>query len=445
VADRSGAVALVYGLVLIPLVASLGLAVDYGRAYEVNSKTQAALDAAALAAGRVAQVETSDRMSKATTAARAFFDQAKPSNVLSSSLEISPNAQLTEFKVTATSWVRSPFLGALNVLFRQSSEAGAPADCQGGHFGCIKLITTATAELTLGRNEGTKLEISLMLDVTSSMSGQKIADLKVAAKDLIDIVVWDDQSKYSTRVALAPFADAVRPGSLLLPLVRRLGAATNRFKDNEGRWHTYRLSDCVSERDGPGAYTDIAPIDRDRLGPVYTRTGSCNPQTAVVPLTPDKVLLKSTIDGLTASGWTAGHLGTAWAWYLISPNWAGILPASSTPASYGDKSVRKIAILMTDGEYNVQYDASGIATRENGAGAMNGLSDAQARQVCDNIKAKAIEVYTVGFELHEAKAIETLRRCATDASHFYLAENGTQLLQAYRDIALKISSLRLTN
>ncbi|KAB2918512.1 MAG: VWA domain-containing protein [Hyphomicrobiaceae bacterium] len=440
--DRSGSVALIFALAIVPLTAFVGLAVDYGRAYSVNTKTQAALDAAALAAGRVAQVEKTDSVNKAAAAASAFFNQAKPTNATVSSFVFTPNAANTEFTVTATTWVKTPFLGVLKTWFPQGADPDAPASCNS--YSCVKMITTATAKVTIGGSQASNVEIALMLDVTGSMAGQKLADLKAAAKDLIDVVILDNQSQYTSRVALAPFADAVRPGPFLQQ-VRGLPPATNRFRDKQGRWQIYKLTDCVSERDGQAAYTDAAPIGNDKLGPVYTKSGSCNPQSQVVPLTQDKVLLKGTVDRLTAGGWTAGHLGTAWAWYLISPNWGSVWPNESAPAPYGDKSTRKIAILMTDGEYNLQYDASGIATRDNGAGAMNGLSDAQARQVCANIKAAGIEVFTVGFDLHEAKAIETLRRCATDESHFYLAENGDQLRQAYRDIALKISILRLTN
>jgi Flp pilus assembly protein TadG len=124
-----------------------------GKVYSVNSQTSA-LDAAALAAGRVAQVETTDTINKASAAATAYFNEAKPKNVVTSSIELSPNAQNTEFKVTATSWVRTPFLGVLNSLFHQGSEAGAPAGCQGNYYGCIRMRTTATAELPVGGMAG---------------------------------------------------------------------------------------------------------------------------------------------------------------------------------------------------------------------------------------------------------------------------------------------------
>src|SRR6476661_4565986 len=116
--DQSGAVAMMFGIMLIPLTAMIGLAVDFGRVYAVNSSTQVALDAAALAAGRVAQVESTDIVNKASAAATAYFNQTKPKNIVSSTLQFSPNSAQTAFTVTATSWVKTPFLGSLDFIVR---------------------------------------------------------------------------------------------------------------------------------------------------------------------------------------------------------------------------------------------------------------------------------------------------------------------------------------
>ena len=59
-ADQAGTVGMMFGLLVIPIAATVGLAVDFGRVYAVNNHTQAALDAAALAAGRVSQLEKVD-------------------------------------------------------------------------------------------------------------------------------------------------------------------------------------------------------------------------------------------------------------------------------------------------------------------------------------------------------------------------------------------------
>ena len=93
--DRAGSVGMMFGLMVIPLTAIVGLAIDFGRAYSVHSHTQAALDAAALAAGRVAQLQKSDTVNKAAAAATAYFNQAKPTNVVNSTLQFSPNSLST--------------------------------------------------------------------------------------------------------------------------------------------------------------------------------------------------------------------------------------------------------------------------------------------------------------------------------------------------------------
>jgi hypothetical protein len=61
------------------------------------------------------------------------------------------------------------------------------------------------------------------------------------------------------------------------------------------------------------------------------------------------------------------------------------------------------------------------------------------------MKAAGITVYTVGFEIPSGSTADTtLQQCATSPGHYYSAQSGEQLKQAFRDIALKISSLYLS-
>ena len=436
-ADRSGNVAMLFGLAVIPLLIAMGGAVDYGRWLHAREQTVAGMDAAVLRGARALQTNSEDHAA-ALVAAEKFYEENIKTRLtlLSDTIAFEIADDGTAMTTSGQAWIATTFLHLANID-KLPLLNGAGADYS-------KAIT----------GTGQNLELSIMLDVTGSMSGQKIDDLKAAANDLIDIVVSDDQSKYTTKVGLVPFADAVRPGRDYLNKVRGNPQGTSRFQDANGRWQIYELTDCVSERDGMGAYTDIAPVGEAMLGPVYTRTGTCNPSSqnaqspqdpvAVVPLTSDKDYLEQRINGLAANGWTAGHLGTAWAWYLLSPNWSSIWPDSGV-APYDDLKTNKVAILMTDGEFNTQYDTAGIATRENGGGAKNGLSDSQTRAICENMKQTSIKVYTIGFDLREGKAIETMRLCASTPEQAYLAEDGEQLRQAFRDIALKLSALYLSN
>ncbi|KQW82598.1 hypothetical protein ASC65_10305 [Brevundimonas sp. Root1279] len=64
------------------------------------------------------------------------------------------------------------------------------------------------------------IEVALALDITGSMAGQKLTDLKAAAKQLVDLVVQPIQTPYYSKVALVPWSNSVNPGSSYLTSVR---------------------------------------------------------------------------------------------------------------------------------------------------------------------------------------------------------------------------------
>ena len=185
---------------------------------------------------------------------------------------------------------------------------------------------------------------------------------------------------------------------------------------------------------------------------------------SIQPLSNDKTMLKRRIDKLQTGGSTGGHLGTAWAWYLLSPRWNYLFPAESAASPYADLTtlspkgaprLRKIAVLMTDGDYNINY-CKGVEAKNSdqspdiNCASENGKALAQAISVCAAMKnplgdnVTKIEVFTIGFQVSNASKT-FLQNCATDAQHFYDATTGDALRAAFRDIALKISSLRLSH
>jgi Flp pilus assembly protein TadG len=469
--DDEGSVAMMFGLMVIPCVMFVGIAVDYGRILSVKQQAQGILDNAVLAGGRAAQTATSNYDTVAQTAAAAFFAAQNIAHTTQSTISgVASNANKSEFEWTATSWVATPFLSAAEILKSKPAEVGAPTACATSGWQCQKITVKASALLKAGgTNNDTNIETSIMLDVTGSMEGQKFTDMKVAAKDLIDIIVWDDQSNVKSRVAIAPFAEAVNVGTDLITQVR--GAVTpgtcnnnspgcESFKFNKAGggsndWRTYKISNsCVVARQGSNKWTDAAPSTSPVEKAYLSGSGSCgmvnadDPETnLIMPLSNSKVALKQRIDKLDISGSTAGHIGTAWAWYLLSPSWNYLFPSSSAAGSYTDTKVKKIAVLMTDGEYNTQY-CKGVEAKDsyspkincNGDGAD---ADAMAQKLCDGMKDKNITVYTVGFQA-PTSAKTFLKKCATSESHYYDATSGDALKMAFRDIALKISSLRLS-
>ena len=212
----------------------------------------------------------------------------------------------------------------------------------------------------------------------------------------------------------------------------------------------------MSERT-TNSYTDTAP-STTYLGDVYddASTGNDCPTPEILPLTSDKTALHDEVDTFAAVGTTAGHLGAAWGWYMVSPNFAYLWPTASQPAAYNSSNLIKAVVLMTDGDFNTQY-CDGVVSADSWVGgwnaddgkincdAPNGDSASQFNTICTNIKAQNIILYTVGFQLGTNTTAKTrLQNCATDTSHFFDASTGTDLTTAFTQIAQSLNNLRVS-
>ncbi|MBS0232588.1 MAG: TadE/TadG family protein [Proteobacteria bacterium] len=456
-AESRGSVAIIFGLTMFVLFLMIGLAVDYARFVNARSQTIEATDAAVLAGARALQTNGGDQ-SAAVKVAETYYQQATKNRIpvldQSDSIDFVVTDNGTAMETTGNARVATPFM---HLAFLGSD-----------HMQSLPLLHSdgtdySKAVLAVGGNGQTNLEVSLMLDISGSMGqGTKLQDMKDAANDLVDIVVWQDQSEYTSRIAVVPFSADVYPTSDLFK------AATGQDQTSKPSYiklsgTKYYPTPCVAERPNKN-YTDDAPgKNKYVLREFDTRpsrtnapsgTAPCGIDTSgmIVPMTSDKSTLHDKINSLVDGGNTAGHVGTAWAYYLLSPNWAPYLPSASKPVAYGTAKTKKIAVLMTDGAYNQEHDSNGVSTGDSGAGSsVNGTDSAsQAKSVCTDMKKNGVEVYTVGFDLagnskqDQKTALDTLSNCATDTDHFYNSSTGDALKAAFRDIALKISSLYLS-
>ena len=511
-------------IMMVPLLGFMGLGVDTARAYLLKARMGQALDSAVLAAARSnADQNASEQRGKTV------FKANLPAGFMGATL----NGPTFEFNNTD-----------------HTVKATASASLPTYFMHLVGFTTFHVNASNEAKRNANSLEISLVLDITGSMSGSKIADLKTAAKDLVDTVVWDDQSEYYSKVAIVPYSNAVNVGAyagqirggVAAPkaitgatkanpvvitsnnhgfnngdkvfitgvkgmtqinndadnsptattnpqywVVANKTANTFQLKRSDGssangkNWSSYssagaiycmtagceyyqftsasntsrvfQISSCVSERTGAQAYTDAAPSTAF-LGRVYDADSNPCPSAAILPLTPDKTTLKNKIDSLTVAGSTAGHLGTAWGHFMISPNFGYLWPNGSAPAAYGAQELIKIAVIMTDGEFNTSY-CNGVISKDAGSGsgsssdhincnATNGSSSSQALKYCQAMKDKGIIVFTVGFDLDTQAAKDLLKQCATSETYAYLASNGAALKEAFRSIAINISRLRLS-
>ena len=381
-------------MMLTASVALIGGAVDYGRWASANSKTQNAMDTAVLAGGRILQLAGKTN-ADAVAAANQYYAKNKSDGLKldNTSFRVENNQVIG----TTNATVQTPFLNTVGI-------------------DSLPVKITAKAELAAGGNAGSHIEVAMMLDRTGSMGGSKMTDLKAAAKDLIDIVIWQDQSEYTSRVGLAPFSYYVNVGSAYFNsvagpdagkyLVENVDVEVERevcekktkvityqkWNKKKQKWVTKKMKKkvtecsmqtvtetqqqkttdpvnltdfgdkftCIKERNTSSRYLYDAPshnncfdyygqpknvdgdgvLDEDEIDDnsevenVINNGTACRPGVVLAPLSSDKVLLKQRIDAMPTTGMTAGHLGTQWAWYLVSPKWKDVWPAASEPKAY---------------------------------------------------------------------------------------------------------------
>ncbi len=231
------------------------------------------------------------------------------------------------------------------------------------------------------------------------------------------------------------------------------GCQYQRFVNNSGGVRIHQISTCVSERT-TNAYTDVSPATT-LLGTNYPASANPCLSSTITPLTATRATLTTAISGLAATSSSGGHIGVGWGWYSISPNFSSIFTGTSAPGSYTAPHLKKVLILMTDGEYNSSYcngvisqdstTGSGSAADHINCNAPNGNTYTQAGLLCTAMKAKGVTIYTVGFQVgSDTNAQNLVNNCATDAQHVYTPSTGTALQDAFEAIGADIAALRIS-
>ena len=225
------------------------------------------------------------------------------------------------------------------------------------------------------------------------------------------------------------------------------------FRNPSNAIRALPASTCVSERIGAQAYTDASPGSA-RVGFNYANSSNTCPTASILPLSSNTSTIKNLINSLSDDGSTAGHIGTAWGWYTVSPNFNALWPSSGAGVR-NERDLLKAVIIMTDGDYNTPYcsgviaqnalSGSGGSTDKINCNATNGHSFDQARALCDGMKAQGIIVYTVGFQVSSgSSAAAILAQCATSANHAYLPASGADLSDSFKAIGRDITRLRIS-
>lgn len=220
-------------------------------------------------------------------------------------------------------------------------------------------------------------------------------------------------------------------------------------------WRRHQISTCVTERT-PNGFTDVPPATT-LIGRNYPTTANPCLGTTIMPLTSNKTNLHNLADNLTATGSTAGHIGLAWGWYMVSPHFNGPWPAASQPAPATERNVVRAVVLMTDGAFNTSY-CNGVISQLSGSGSgedyskincnsPNGNAFTQAESLCAAMKAgdPTVRIYTVAFDVDDIPAAkQVMKNCASDPSYAFNATTGADLSAAFAKIGENLAYLRVT-
>ena len=200
VGDTAGSVYLMMAAALIPITGLMGGAVDFGRAYLVNSKLQAAVDAAAVVGVREQQLNSATGPGSSTWVKieqyrTANFPNSYMGSVLNSP-QIAVSRQFTSIKVDVDVAGHIPTT-FLRVLGMQSLSVGAKATAQAGE-------------------RSNAIEAMLVLDNTGSMaSNGGMVAMKAAAKDFVNIVYNNQNTIDDVAIGMLPYNITVNVGRLL--------------------------------------------------------------------------------------------------------------------------------------------------------------------------------------------------------------------------------------
>lgn len=472
-ADRGGAVAIIVAVVGMVLVLTAGVVFDIARTVRIKQALQQDIDRAAMSAAAVAYAERPGEapneaaMSAAMRRYLGDVNERVPGIAALAAPRITYNRKpRDDVTVTMDADIETAFLKILNI-----DE--------------IPVEVKATAK----RPEPGPMELALVLDRTWSMSAmlggvQKSVTLRNAATMLVDRLMTTDNAK----VGVVPFATWINVEQSLwtqswlsVPATQTSSWTSCSYPNAKGcitpsfqstcitdglsmpctRWGT---TTCTSWGDKVcKTYTSISSFGgclgvrsskRDTIidptNPKYPGIlGTCA-QTPILDLTSRSDLggrgvgvvktrisqLTPVLNGQVTETFIPG--GLVWGWNMLTSEMP--LTRASTPAEAKARGISKVLVLMTDGDNTVRPSGASFVGQSPPTEA-----DALTENLCRNIKADGILIFTVAFTVDNARTQTMLRNCASRPDYFYLANNSLELESAFNQIGTSLTRLRLIN
>lgn len=414
--DARANIAMVFALCLSSLAAAVGGGMDYSRSASVGTELQAALDSGVLAAASLTQNRSAEDVVRAYVEA-ALGDQAGMIDALA--LEVTATTGLNSREVTARASLAVPttLLGVAGIdhlTVRREARA-------------IEQVRD--------------IEISLVLDISGSMGGSKIAALRDAAEEFIEVVLASNGER--TSVSIIPYNGGVR-----------LPQHVNEQIINQNKRRDRERSGCPELGEDWPVSIALPDEGLDWLEwqgneQLDWRSSSFCPEEdeASVFLRQDRDTLLGLVRRLDAGGNTGLDVATAWGARALDPAWRGRLGGSFSdrPASYDDEDTIKVLVVMTDGAATAQ-----IRSERRGRWWYNTelysawTARRNTAQACDAADGSGVHVYTIAFQVSGTTNRTLMQNCASKTQNYFQVED-MDIRAAFSAIAADINQLRLTS
>lgn len=413
-ADARGSVAIIFAASISTIFGLVALAIDLNQAVTAGTRLGQVLDAAALAGAKLLDQDSASD-SEIADRVQSFM-----------------SAQPAILGIPAATYLKLPISIDRSTNTVTVAGAGKLPTRFAGVIGFKTMDISKTASVTYKMKD---VELALVLDTTGSMSEvptgdtkTKIESLRTAANIVVDTLYGQAINERGIRIAIAPFSSSVNAGSYATQTVQQSGSP---------------VDPCAVERTGSDSATDASLASGGKLRSLTSvgEVSNACPAASIMPLSGRSAQnsIKSTIADFAPSGSTAGHIGAAWGWYMLSPNWSGVFSGANAPGAYNSGNISKNLVLMTDGVFNTAY----LTGQPAGSAQASTESYAQFENLCTAMKAKGITIYTIGFGLTDPTAQAKLSACASNTANYFPAATGTDLQTAFSTIVAKLNALRV--
>ena len=415
--NTRGGVAPLMAVVAVPVLAVVGMAVDYTRANAARTAFQVSLDATALMLSRsAANVDGTVLQTQATDTFNALYKHPEVNNITVTPTYTS-GLDGSHLTLHGTGVINTNFLGVIGVK---------------------EIDISATAVSTWGN---TRLRVALVLDNTGSMSSSgKMTALKTATHNLLGQLKSAAHEPEDVYVSIVPFSKDVNFGPGNESGVRwDLWDALNgtcsdsRYSKQSScvshgkTWNPAphnTWNGCVTDRDQNYDTTNNAPVGIATQYPAE-QYSSCS--VPLMQLTNDWTALNAKVDAMQPVGNTNQAIGLQVGWQTLTAAPFTIPPVDP------DKKYQTVIILLTDG----------LNTEDRWYTTQTSIDNRQ-KKTCDNVKAAGITLYTVQVNTGGDATSTLLQDCASDPGKFFLLTSAVQIVTTFGQIGTALQNLRLS-